>query len=203
MGLIERIHGSYVHGRRVRVLGERIANLMPEGGTILDVGCGDGKLAHFIRTRRPSIRISGVDVQVRPNSDIPVAIFDGRALPFPDHAFDVVLLIDVLHHTEDPEILLREAARVSKGSLVLKDHLREGILAAPTLRFMDRIGNARHGVALPHNYWTRGQWLRAFAHLGLQVTSWEGKLALYPPPADWLFGRALHFLATLQPASSP
>jgi SAM-dependent methyltransferase len=197
MGIIERVHGGYVHGRRARVLSQRIARLVPEGSTVLDVGCGDGQLARLIQTQRPSIRLTGVEVLPRPDSAIPVEKFDGRRLPFPDRAVDVVLLVDVLHHTDDPEVLLHEASRVAGRSIVIKDHLLAGALAGPTLRFMDRVGNARHGVALPHHYWTRAQWLRAFDKLGLRVGSWEGKLALYPPPADWIFGRSLHFLATL------
>jgi SAM-dependent methyltransferase len=199
MTLLERVHGQYVHARRVRVLGERIGKLIPDNCSVLDVGCGDGQLAHFIQTRRPQMQITGVEVLPRTDALIPTVEFDGLTLPFADRSFDIVLFVDVLHHTADPLILLREAARVARRSILLKDHLLEGFLAGPTLRWMDRVGNARHGVALPHNYWTRARWREAFANLGLTVDSWDERLALYPGPADWAFGRSLHFLAKLTP----
>ncbi len=50
-----------------------------------------------------------------------------------------------------PARLLAEAKRVSRGGIVIKDHFREGVLADATLRFMDWVGNAQHGVVLPYN----------------------------------------------------
>ena len=108
------------------------------------------------------------------------------------------MFVDVLHHTENPMILLREAARVAKKGVLIKDHLLDAFLAGPRLRFMDNVGNRRHGVALPFNYWRYEQWLAAFSELGLSVNSWNGDLRLYPGPADWLFGRSLHFVVRLE-----
>ena len=65
-------------------------------------------------------------------------------------------------------------------------------------RFMDRIGNARHGVALPYNYWTSEQWDRAIRELGLRAAVWKRDLGLYPKPAQWLFERSLHFIGVLE-----
>jgi hypothetical protein len=76
------------------------------------------------------------------------------------------VFIDVLHHTNDPVLLLREAARVARNTIVIKDHTLDGFAAGPTLRFMDRIGNRRYNVALPYNYWPKQQWLSAFEALG-------------------------------------
>ena len=106
--------------------------------------------------------ITGIDVLVRPETNIEVTEFDGRTIPFGDDAFDAVTFVDVLHHTDDATALLREAARVASTAVVIKDHLAEGFLAKPTLRAMDWVGNASFGVALPYNYWTTAEWHRAF-----------------------------------------
>ncbi|HWE36605.1 MAG TPA: methyltransferase domain-containing protein [Isosphaeraceae bacterium] len=201
MGLIDRVHDRHVHGRRVRVLCEHLAALVPAGASVLDVGCGDGLLARLLLDRRPDLDVRGIDVLVRPGTHVPVAPFDGRTIPEADGGVDVVLFVDVLHHTDDPTVLLREAARVARRAVVLKDHTRDGLLAGPTLRFMDDVGNARHGVALPHNYWPRRRWHEAFAALGLSVVAWRDDLGLYPRPADWVFGRSLHFVARLEPSA--
>ena len=97
------------------------------------------------------------------------------------------------------DVLIREAARAAGRAIVFKDHTRNGLLAGPTLRFMDYVGNAHHGVVLPYNYWPRGRWLEAFRELGLTVRAWKDDLKLYPRLADWVFGRSLHFIALLEP----
>ncbi len=191
------LHRHLVHSRRVRVLCKELAAFIPSSARVLDVGCGDSNLTQRLIQRRQDITIQGIDVLVRPRTAIPVAWFDGKVIPFGDKSFDVVIFVDVLHHVEDPTVLLREAVRVSRQVLVIKDHLPDGILATPTLRFMDWLGNAPHGVALPYNYWPRQTWMKAFAALGLTVQVWKTKVPLYPWPANWVFGRSLHVIARL------
>ena len=199
MGVTQRLHDGYVHGRRVRVLADLLAGLIPPAESVLDVGCGDGLLARCIQDLRPDIQIRGIDVMVRDGTHVPVHSFDGRTIPHGDGEVDVVLFVDVLHHTDDPMILLREAARVARKGILIKDHTRDGLLAGSTLRFMDYVGNAHHGVVLPYNYWPHRQWLDAFRDMGLTVRAWQDELKLYPLPADWVFGRSLHFIAHLEP----
>jgi SAM-dependent methyltransferase len=194
MSVIEKVHGGYVHNRRVRVLRDSLAELIPQGASVLDVGCGDGLLASLIIEVRPDVEISGVDVLVRDETHVPVMEFDGSRIPYTDKSFDVVMFVDVLHHTEEPMILLREAVRVARKAILIKDHTQNGLLAGATLRFMDEVGNARHGVALPYNYWPKRKWLEAFQKLNLKISSWKKDLRLYPVPADWIFGRSLHFI---------
>jgi hypothetical protein len=108
------------------------------------------------------------------------------------------MLVDVLHHAGNPLGLLKECFRVSRNVVLIKDHLLEGFLAGPVLRFMDRIGNERHDVTLRYDYWPKQSWNQAFASLGVRVTSWTQHLGLYPRPASWIFERSLHFVACLQ-----
>lgn len=199
MSFIGRLHGRYVHRGRVRVLCDAVSELLPEQASILDVGCGDGLLSSLIVKQRKDLSVNGIDVLVRDDTLIPVTEFDGNTIPFPDKSFDIVMFVDVLHHTVDPTVLLREAARVAVKGVVIKDHLREGFLANTTLRFMDFIGNAPHGVVLPYNYWTREKWDQAFRSLRLKVKFWNNNLHLYPTPASWFFDRSLHFVACLCP----
>ena len=201
MRLLERVHQRHVAGRRARRLSELVAGLVPQGAAVLDVGCGDGQIAWLIARRRPDVRIEGLDVLVRADARIPVRPFDGSRLPCGDRSCDVVLLVDVLHHADDPAVLLGEAARVARGAVVIKDHLLEGRLAQATLRFMDRVGNRRHGVALPYHYWTRAQWREAFDALAVTVDVWRQDLGLYRWPLSLVFGRSLHFLARLSVGS--
>ncbi len=198
MSFLELFHEGYVHERRVSVLSEWCSNLIPRNTSVLDVGSGDGRLARLIADKRPDISIHGMDVRPRAGAAIHVEPFNGRSIPHGEGSFDVVTFIDVLHHTVDPMILLWEAVRVARQVILIKDHLLKGALAYSTLRLMDWVGNARHKIALPYNYWTSTQWHRAFDKLGLVVSSWESDLKLYPFPADLIFGRSLHFVAVLR-----
>jgi len=197
MRWLEWAHRGYVQRRRVEQLAGHLAPLLPQGASVLDVGCGDGVLAAAIADRRPDVKIQGIEVLVRPECRIVVSAFDGQTIPFEDCHFDVVLLADVVHHAADPLVLLREVARVTRAVVVIKDHLLEGWGAETTLRFMDRVGNQRFGVLLPYHYWKRSQWLAAFNELGLRVEQWRERLNLYPWPAGMVFNRKLHFVAKL------
>jgi SAM-dependent methyltransferase len=192
-----KVHGKAVFDRRIEVLTRTLADFIPANARVLDIGCGSGTLARRIMALRPDIRIEGIDVLVRPGTEIPVTEFDGDTIPWADGHFDIALFVDVLHHTEAPARLLAEAKRVSKGGIVIKDHFREGVLADATLRFMDWVGNAQHGVVLPYNYLSDPEWRSIWSRLGLRVERLTDKVGLYPAPFSWLFDRRLHFVARL------
>jgi SAM-dependent methyltransferase len=191
------LHDKLVTNRRVEVLANWFAELLAPEVRVLDVGCGDGLISAVLQSKRPDISVQGIDVLPRPHTHIPVEMFDGLHFPVASASFDVVLFSDVLHHTADPAILLREASRVATQYVLIKDHYREGLAANTRLRFMDWVGNARFGVALPYNYWTKRQWDDAWQQIGLQPERLVTKLGLYPKPADWVFGAKLHFIALL------
>jgi SAM-dependent methyltransferase len=192
------VHDKLVISRRAGVLSDWFAKLVPRSARVLDVGSGDGLIASLLQSKRPDIEIRGVDVLVRPGTHIPVEMFDGTNLPFGDDSFDVVLFSDVLHHTNDPVAPQREARRVARQRVLIKDHFRKGLAAGARLRFMDWVGNSRFGVKLPYNYWTETQWHTAWKTVGLRPEQMIDRLGLYPVPADWFFGAQLHFIALLE-----
>lgn len=188
-------HSALVFGRRVRVLAGALAPLLPPG-RLVDVGCGSGALAAAVGALRPDAAPEGFDVLLRPGCAIPVRPFDGRRLPLRDGAAAVALLVDVLHHAEDPVALLAECARVAPV-VVVKDHLARGPLDERTLAFMDWVGNRPHGVVLPYRYFSPASWEAAVGAAGLREERREAVPGLYPFPFSALFGRGLHFVARL------
>ena len=196
-GAVGTLHEKLVFGRRVRVLANQLTTLLPSNAKVLDVGCGDGTVDCLIAQQSPGIRIEGIDVLVRPDAKIPVRAFDGIRIPYPDASFDAVMFVDVLHHVDDPLLLLQEAMRVGR-SVVIKDHFQQGFLAGVTLRFMDWVGNAHHGVALPYNYWSKAEWSAALYTVGLKPVEIKRSLGLYPVPASWIFERGLHFIGRFE-----
>jgi SAM-dependent methyltransferase len=197
MSAIGVLHEKLVFNRRVETLAAWFAQLAPPSARILDVGCGDGLISAVLQSRRPDLNLRGIDVLPRSHTHIPVEMFDGSRIPFDDESFDAVLFSDVLHHTPDPAVLLREAHRVASHCILIKDHNRNGLAAGARLRFMDWVGNARFGVALPYNYWTERQWRTAWQKIGLHADQLITEVGLYPGPANWVFGAKLHFVARL------
>ncbi|MFA5792103.1 MAG: class I SAM-dependent methyltransferase [Candidatus Paceibacterota bacterium] len=198
MKLIEKYHQNHVYGRRVHVLAKHLASLIPTGAKILDVGCGDGRLSSIILNLRQDVTIVGVDVLLREKSFINVMLYDGKILPFKENEFDVVLFIDVLHHTTNQLELLQEAIRVTSDIIIIKDHLNNNWFDNKLLILMDRVGNRRFGVNLSFEYWSLSTWNEAFHKLNLSVSHWISKLHLYQFPLNLLFDRNLHFISALK-----
>lgn len=196
--LLNEVHAVAVMKRRVRVLAHALADMFDAAGTVLDVGCGDGTVAQSVKALRPDLEFSGVDVLLRPQIAIPARLYDGKTIPFEDNAYDYAMIVDVLHHTDDPAAVLAECLRVTRKGVIIKDHLADGFAAWPTLRFMDWVGNRGHNVRLPYNYLSKEGWGLAFEKSGCRVTASNGKLDLYPAPFTYLFDRSLHFVARVQ-----
>ena len=101
-----------------------IAQLIPHGCRVLDLGGGDGALLDcLIRQRRCSgygIEIADANVLAcvrRGVNVIQLNLDEGLAM-FADDSFDVVLQIDTLQHLRTAETMLRETARVGKTGIV-------------------------------------------------------------------------------------
>ena len=101
-----------------------LAQLVPMGARVLDLGCGDGAmLAHLQATRGCSgygVEIDDANVLAcvqRGVNVIQLNLDEGLAM-FDDASFDVVLQIDTLQHLRNAEVMLRETARVGRIGIV-------------------------------------------------------------------------------------
>ena len=196
--LLGAIHSRFVMGRRIQSLSKSMAKVIPDSSCLLDVGSGNGRLAAAVLVARPDLRIQGVDTLSWPEQFIPTKIYDGRSIPLDDNEVDFCIASDVLHHCENPVLLLREMLRVCSKGLVIKDHIAETNVDKILLGFMDWAGNAGHGVALEYNYWPWSKWSSTFAELELEVEVMIQALHLYPKPFTWVFDNKLHFLCLLR-----
>lgn len=195
--MLDSIHENFTYDRRVDVLSKQISSLIAPNASILDVGCGDGQISELISAGVQGSSIEGIDVMERSISSIKVSKYDGFNFPFEDNSFDNCVFVDVLHHADDAPRVLAEAGRVARDSIIIKDHLTDGFLNEPVLKFMDYVGNKRHGVALPYHYYSEPEWKSIFDSLNWKVDSWNTDLSIYPWWCSWAFDRKLHFIAKI------
>jgi len=86
----------------------RMVKLLKPGKT-LELGAGSGHL----RAHSPANSTGAVLTDIQPAAWLDAAA-DAQALPFRDGCFDNIILLDVLHHVENPALFFAEAARVLK-----------------------------------------------------------------------------------------
>lgn len=157
--------------RRVAIKEERIFQLLPKDGKTLDMGTGNGGLVRALRGRGADITTVDVkDISFFP--EVQPVIYDGTTLPFPDQSFDSVTIITVLHHTPDPEVLLREAVRVSRKSMVIMEDIYRNPVQKHLTFFMDSLVNLEF-AGHPHTNRDHAGWMETFLRLGLKVVHEE------------------------------
>lgn len=82
-------------------------------GPVLDVGCGEGRLASLLAPRQIDwIGVDASPAQLESNPYRPVVLADMRALPFRDGVFAEVTHLWCLYHVDDPAAAVAEARRV-------------------------------------------------------------------------------------------
>jgi ubiquinone/menaquinone biosynthesis C-methylase UbiE len=115
-----------------------LARVPDPAGRVLDVGCGTGTITQKIALLPAVDDVVGVDPcpgfverARRRAPQLRFEVADGRALPFPDHSFDGLVLVTTLCHVPDPGRALVEAHRVLRpGGFLL---VYEGDYAAATV----------------------------------------------------------------------
>jgi SAM-dependent methyltransferase len=141
--------------RRARQLMEHVGGWLPTEGPLLDLGSGTGHLSARLE-RELKLQVVTADV-----SDIhvvgppPVSIVDG-VLPFEEGTFSAALLCFMLAYPNDPAGVLSEAARVTRGPIIVVQSLHS-----------DRFGYA---------------WLRVREFLWTIVAFHVSKVLGYVPP---------------------
>lgn len=170
--------------------------------SILDIGCGDGLISSIIQKKHSTLKIQGLEVFKRNSCLIPCRYFNGKKIPYQNNSFDLCMMIDVLHHTSNIQELLKEAKRVSKTYILIKDHCYSNKFDFYILKFMDWVGNKPYGVKLVYNYQRDQEWKSLFNTNKLNIIKWQNNLPLYPFPFNHLFGKKLHLLILLKKNSS-
>lgn len=99
---------------------EILADLVPKGSRVLDLGCGNGEMLEYLQRERGctgygvEIDDSNVLECTRRGVDVLQLNLEDGLKVFNDKSFDVVLQINTLQHIRNLESVLRETARVGR-----------------------------------------------------------------------------------------
>ncbi|HET9410247.1 MAG TPA: class I SAM-dependent methyltransferase [Candidatus Dormibacteraeota bacterium] len=121
---------------------------VPQPASILDIGCGTGRLLRAAAARFPGARLDGVDAaegmvkqaeaSLPPGLQIRFQQATAESLPFSDAAFDLVFSTMTFHHWSDQQKAVGEVKRVLApgGRWLLADMVADGpmVLVVKLLR---------------------------------------------------------------------
>jgi 2-polyprenyl-3-methyl-5-hydroxy-6-metoxy-1,4-benzoquinol methylase len=168
---------------------------VPEGATVLDVGCGPGHLCESLHAR--NCRVIGVD-QFPPEGDSGLDEFfltDLNTDPFPHPLRDVqaVLLLDIIEHLNSPEKFCDELRRCAQENLDVKIVISTGNIGFFVTRLMLFLGqfnyNKRGILDLTHTrLFTRSSMRRLLRETGFVVEKEKGipfPIPFFVRPGFW------------------
>ena len=173
--LIHGLKRRWARERRRRRVGRaydmalEIARMLPRGSEVLDVGCGNGFIAHHLSALLGSSAV-GIDLGDSAEAPIDYRQYDGARFPAPDNSFDAVLLCYVLHHAQDVSIVLNEVRRVLRvgGLAVIYEDIPQtwwdkGVCWIHNQQWRPRTG--------PCAFRRQHQWRALFSSLDLEIVS--------------------------------
>jgi methionine biosynthesis protein MetW len=101
-----------------------IAAWIPQGASVLDLGCGDGNLLRYLKETR-SVRGYGVEIRdenivacIKNGVNVIQGDLESGLSGFESNAFDYVLLSQTLQATRHTEALVQEMLRVGREAIV-------------------------------------------------------------------------------------
>jgi methionine biosynthesis protein MetW len=168
------------------------AELVEDGSTLLDVGCGTGEFFQYLRSVRPNVRCKGVDFSDRSLEMLRAAGFDAEkvdiaAAPVAGQ-YDYVTCFEVIEHIADAESALRHLDGAFRKSLIVSIPNIGYWLCRVRLALLGRfpLTNCQLHVKEHVRHWTPRDFREWVAAHGLKVIRGEGQYGFpYTPWKLW------------------
>lgn len=162
-----------IYRYRARWAARRLGPWLAPSDSVLDIGAGDCFLDVEL-SARIGCAVEAIDVADTNRTSRPLRLFDGKTLPFSDGAFDVGLLLFVLHHAPEPWTLLGEAKRVCRRIIAFEDDTA-GWWNRRVFHGEHAIFRHMTGLASPKHVWPPQEWSDLARRIGLR-DRWQGPI---------------------------
>jgi ubiquinone/menaquinone biosynthesis C-methylase UbiE len=171
--LVDGIRRRWARERRRRKVGRaydmalEISRVIPRGSEVLDVGCGNGFIAHHLSAMLGT-SVIGIDVSETTEASIDFRSFDGMRFPVGDDSVDAVLLCYVLHHAQDVRAVLSEVRRVLRdgGRVIIYEDIPQTCWDEGVCWIHNRQWRGRTG---PCTFRDESEWQALFESLGFEI----------------------------------
>lgn len=169
----------------------KLKNVLPhldKKDKIIDIGCGNCMVIKTLQENGYTCTALDVaDLSIVEN--IKVVVYDGAKMPFENQDFDAALLLTVLHHSDNPELVLKETARIAKKIVIIEDIYSNKIQQYLTY-FMDTLVNLGHSNMTYQNK-SDAEWKQVFEALQLKLVAESSR------PVLLFFRQATYILEVL------
>lgn len=153
----------------------QIMPFIQKNSSVLDVGCGDGRLGEIIMRRKNNwVRL--LDIADFNESGLYLERYNGINIPYPKNSFDHVLLIKSLHHFKNPIRVIEEAFRVSRNNVIVVESVHLTEKHRKLNNVLDWVHNKvvkNPKINVPFNTRKADEWLFLFEDLGGNVVRME------------------------------
>jgi ubiquinone/menaquinone biosynthesis C-methylase UbiE len=146
-----------------------IARVIPRDAEVLDVGCGNGFIAHHLSAMLGR-GVVGIDLGSTTEAPIDFRQYDGARFPAPDKSFSAVTFCYVLHHAQDIPLMLSEMRRVLRdgGLAVIYEDIPQSWWDKGVCWFHNRQWKNRTG---PCSFRLESEWRKLFETFGFEILS--------------------------------
>lgn len=149
--------------------------VLPDGASLLDVGCGSGEFLRYLKTQRPTIQSTGCDFSQESVSLTKAAGFEAFRLDLAtdeiEGTFDYVTCFEVLEHIPEAEAAFEKLARACRRQLIVSvpnvGYIDSRIRLALFGRFP--VTNCIYHVKEHVRHWTERDFREWVDHMGWRV----------------------------------
>ena len=175
---IDTIQGAILH-RYVS-----IAKQIPEGSSVLDIGCGDGGFLIYLKSLNKNLKLFGLDVSDAAISNLTKEGIEGKTIKIGvplreivDRDFDYVVMMEVIEHVHEAEALVRDTFNFHPKGIFITIPNSGFIVHRIRLMFGGRFPVTFILLHMKEHirFWTVKDFHQWADYLNLKICNWEGQ----------------------------